>query len=109
MLPTGSVPRRPGGCPAGLLAAWRRSSPGSAARRQNTEETGSMTTAKIFPRNPTARAAYQVVGNPDSTRPEDAVGNCYPGLEADLRNLDRRFFPGLVFNFVARRDIDAPY
>ena len=68
-----------------------------------------MTTAKIFPRNLTARAAYQVVGNPDSTRPEDAVGNCYPGLEADLRNLDRRFFPGLVFNFVARRDIDAPY
>jgi hypothetical protein len=66
-------------------------------------------TGKIFPRNLTARAAYQVVGNPDSTRPEDAVGNCYPGLEADLRNLDRRFFPGLVFNFVARRDIDAPY
>jgi Ferritin-like len=66
-------------------------------------------TGKIFPRNLTARAAYQIVGNPDSTRPEDAVGNCYPGLEADLRNLDRRFFPGLVFNFVARRDIDAPY
>jgi hypothetical protein len=66
-------------------------------------------TGKIFPRNLTARAAYHVVGNPDSTRPEDAVGNCYPGLEADLRNLDRRFFPGLVFNFVARRDIDAPY
>jgi hypothetical protein len=68
-----------------------------------------MATGKIFPRNLTARAAYQVVGNPDSTRPEDAVGNCYPGLEADLRNLDRRFFPGLVFNFVARRDIEAPY
>jgi hypothetical protein len=65
--------------------------------------------SKIFPRNLTARAAYQVLGNPDSTRPEDAVGNCYPGLEADLRNLDRRFFPGLVFNFIARPDIDAPY
>ena len=26
-------------------------------------------TGKIFPRNLTARAAYQVVGNPDSTRP----------------------------------------
>jgi hypothetical protein len=67
------------------------------------------TSGRIFPRNLTARAAYQVLGNPDSTRPEDAVGNCYPGLEADLRNLDRRFFPGLVFNFVARPDTDAPY
>jgi hypothetical protein len=64
---------------------------------------------KIFPRNLTARAAYQAAGNPDSTRPEDSVGNFYPGLDTDLRNLDRRFFPGLVFNFVARRDIDAPY
>lgn len=64
---------------------------------------------KIFPRNLTARAAYRVVGNPDVTRPEDSVGNCYPGLDTDLRNLDRRFFPGLVFEFVARRDTDAPY
>jgi hypothetical protein len=35
------------------------------------------------------------------TRPEDAVANCFPGLECDIRNLDRRFFPGLVFEFVA--------
>src|SRR5262249_25276247 len=64
---------------------------------------------KIFPRNLTARAAYQVPGNPDNSRPEDAVANCYPGLELDVRNLDRRFFPGLLFNFVARRDTSEPY
>ena len=55
---------------------------------------------KIFPRNLTARADYLVPGNPIVTRPEDAVANCFPGLELDVRNLDRRFFPGLVFNFV---------
>src|SRR5262249_1318232 len=64
---------------------------------------------KIFPRNLTARAAYRVAGNPDTTRPEDSVSNCYPGLDTDVRNLDRRFFPGLVFEFVARRDTDRPY
>ena len=54
----------------------------------------------VKPRNLTARAAQQVDGNPDISRPEDAVGNCYPGLDIDVRNLDRRFFPGLVFEFV---------
>jgi ferritin-like protein len=54
---------------------------------------------KIFPRNLTARAAVTIAGNPVTTRLESAVGNCYPGLEFDHRNLDRRFFPGLVFNF----------
>src|SRR5437764_5835213 len=54
---------------------------------------------KIFPRNLTARAAIRVAGNPDTTRLESGVGNCYPGLEFDHRNLDRRFFPGLVFEF----------
>ncbi len=62
-----------------------------------------------FPRNLTARAAYMVPGNPVTTRPEDAVANCYPGLELDVRNLDRRFFPGLVFEFVARADTGSPY
>ena len=57
--------------------------------------------SKIFPRNLTARAAYQVTGNPDISRPEDSVANCFPGLDVDLRNLDRRFFPGLVFEFVS--------
>ena len=54
---------------------------------------------KIFPRNLTARAERRVTGNPDSTRLESGVANCFPGLEFDHRNLDRRFFPGLVFDF----------
>jgi hypothetical protein len=40
------------------------------------------------------------------TRTEDAVANCFPGLELDVRNLDRRFFPGLVFNFVEPADVE---
>jgi hypothetical protein len=56
-------------------------------------------TQKIFPRNLTARAAVSIAGNPVTTRLESGVGNCFPGLEFDHRNLDRRFFPGLVFNF----------
>jgi hypothetical protein len=64
---------------------------------------------QIVPRNLTARATYQVAGNPSVTRPEDSVANCYPGLELDVRNFDRRFFPGLVFDFVARDDVDAAY
>jgi Ferritin-like len=58
---------------------------------------------KLIPRNiaalrrvgaptPTPRT---VAGNPVSTRLESGVGNCYPGLECDLRNLERRFFPFL--------------
>jgi hypothetical protein len=67
------------------------------------------TQRKIFPRNLTAQMDDLVAGNPVSTRLEDAVGNCYPGLEMDVRNLDRRFFPGLVFEFVARDDVDSEY
>jgi len=60
---------------------------------------------KLIPRNV---AAYRrgripktladvpvVAGNPMSTRLESGVGNCFPGLECDLRNLERRFFPFL--------------
>lgn len=36
-----------------------------------------------------------VAGNSMSTRLESGVGNCFPGLECDLRNLERRFFPFL--------------
>jgi hypothetical protein len=61
-------------------------------------------TNKILPRNLTARADYDVPGNPPTTRPESGVGNCYPGLEYDHRNLDRRFFPGLVVEYVAQSD-----
>ncbi len=56
--------------------------------------------SKIVPRNLTALATRVVPGNPVVTRPEDAVANYFPGLELDGRNLDRRFFPGLVFDFV---------
>jgi hypothetical protein len=58
---------------------------------------------KLIPRNVAALrrgqsptdAARQVPGNPVSTRLESGVGNCFPGLECDLRNLERRFFPFL--------------
>lgn len=49
------------------------------------------------PRNRSARAAHRVLGNPASAGLEASVGNCFPGLEIDVRNLDGRFFPGLVF------------
>src|ERR1700724_1630523 len=54
---------------------------------------------RIFPRNLTAQAGIEIAGNPVTTRLESGVGNCFPGLEFDHRNLDRRFFPGLIFNF----------
>ena len=65
--------------------------------------------AKIFPRNlPAQRYALSVVGNPVTTRLESGVSNCYPGLEFDHRNLDRRFFPGLVVNFASSADPTIP-
>ena len=54
---------------------------------------------KILPRNLTAHADYLVRGNPASSRIEASVGNTIPGLEYDERNLDKYFFPGLVFEF----------
>src|SRR4051812_39919539 len=54
---------------------------------------------KIFPRNLTARAAAVVRGNPVVSRPESGADNSHPGLEFDQRNLDRGFFPGLLFDF----------
>ncbi|MEG4115384.1 MULTISPECIES: ferritin-like domain-containing protein [unclassified Microcoleus] len=67
------------------------------------------TAKKIFPRNLTARATYQVAGNPVTTRLESGVGNCYPGLEMHVPALDRRFFPGLLFTFVDLADNLPPY
>ena len=52
---------------------------------------------KLFPRNLTARASAMVLGNSPDTRPESGVENCFPGLEFDQRNLDKRFFAGLTF------------
>ena len=54
---------------------------------------------KLFPRNLTARAATVVRGNPVTARPESGVENCWPGLEFDQRNLEKVFFPGLVFEY----------
>jgi hypothetical protein len=58
---------------------------------------------KLIPRNiaalrrvgAPAAAPRTIAGNPVSTRLESGVGNCFPGLECDLRNLERRFFPFL--------------
>lgn len=61
---------------------------------------------KIAPRNLTARAAIDLpealAGNPMSTTLQSGVGNCFPGLEFDLRNLERRFFPFLEVDLIGR-------
>lgn len=51
------------------------------------------------PLNLAARLNRAAVGNPASTTLASGVANCFPGLEFDHRNLDRRFFPGLVIEF----------
>jgi hypothetical protein len=58
---------------------------------------------KLLPRNISAlrkgrdpgSATRTTLGNPISTRLESGIGNFFPGLECDLRNLERRFFPFL--------------
>jgi hypothetical protein len=65
--------------------------------------------AKLLPRNVAAlrrgqtqeQATRVTAGNPISTRLESGVGNCFPGLEFDMRNLERRFFPFLEAEFGA--------
>jgi hypothetical protein len=78
-------------------------------------------TVKLLPRNVAAlrqgqdpQAAVRVVaGNPMSTRLESGIGNCFPGLECDLRNLERRFFPCLEVDItdnliaIVSVDVDA--
>jgi|EndMetStandDraft_3_1072993.scaffolds.fasta_scaffold14852_2 hypothetical protein len=78
-----------------------KAAPAPKSKPATSEASGKTPGHKIFPRNLTAQADYLVPGNPVISRPEDAVANCFPGLELDVRNLDRRFFPGLVFNFVS--------
>jgi hypothetical protein len=58
---------------------------------------------KLFPRNLTARADAVVRGNPVNSRPESGVENAWPGLEFDHRNLEKVFFPGLVFEYQDER------
>lgn len=61
---------------------------------------------KLLPRNVAALrrlqteqdATHVTAGNSVTTRLESGVGNCFPGLECDVRNLERRFFPFLEVN-----------
>jgi Ferritin-like len=55
---------------------------------------------KLGTKNPTP---HLVAGNPISTRLESGIGNCFPGLECDLRNLERRFFPFLEMDMPDNR------
>jgi rubrerythrin len=55
-----------------------------------------------------ARRQQYVVGNPVNTRLEAGVGNCFPGLEMDLRNLERRFFPFLEVDFITAVEDNQP-
>ena len=41
-----------------------------------------------------------MAGNPATARLASGVGNCFPGLEMDVRNLEGRFFPGILFRVV---------
>ena len=54
----------------------------------------------LIPRNATARRAVELhhvaAGNPVSSRPVMAIGNCTPGLEVDFRAVWRRVFKGIV-------------
>jgi|GEM_PF-268119 len=54
----------------------------------------------LIPRNASARRAaelhYVAAGNPVSSRPVMAIGNCTPGLEMDFRAVWRRVFAGIV-------------
>jgi hypothetical protein len=56
----------------------------------------------VEPRNLTARAyelnrelRHEAIGNPVTSRPEMAIGNCCPGLEVDFRAVWRRLFEGI--------------
>lgn len=66
----------------------------------------------IAPRNLTAQLAHRARGNPPGTTPASSVGNFYPGLELDLRNLWRRVFAGIQLHeavaLVLAVDDDAP-
>jgi hypothetical protein len=54
---------------------------------------------RIIPLNLPAGLEREIAGNPVTSRLESTPANCRPGLDVDIRNLDRRFFPGLVFDF----------
>lgn len=66
----------------------------------------------ISPTNLTAQLVHRARGNPPGTLPDSSVGNYYPGLELDLRNLWRRVFVGIQLHeavaLVLAADDDAP-
>jgi hypothetical protein len=61
----------------------------------------------LLPLNRTAHLSAAAAGNPASAHLASGVANCFPGLEFDHRNLDRRFFPGLVFEFDDQLDLGS--
>jgi hypothetical protein len=52
----------------------------------------------LDPRNLTAQLGYVGRGNPPSSHPDQAISNCYPGLEFDFRNVWRRIFEGITLH-----------
>ena len=50
---------------------------------------------EIQPKNLRALLDYRGRGNPISSHPQDAISNCFPGLETDFRNVWRRLFVGI--------------
>jgi hypothetical protein len=55
-------------------------------------------TNRISPLNLTAQLNYRPRGTPPGGLASSSVGNFYPGLEIDLRNLWRRLFVGIVLH-----------
>ena len=51
--------------------------------------------AELIPQNRTAELQYVGNGNPISSHPMTAVGNCCPGLEVDFRAVWRRMLEGI--------------
>src|SRR5205814_9521181 len=92
--------------PVGLLRTRRAAAGDALGRRVSSRRGPAMTTPsapKLLARNVSAvrrgrdpaNATRTIVGNSVSTRLESGIGNFFPGLECDLRNLERRFFPFL--------------
>lgn len=59
----------------------------------------------LDPKNLSAQLHYAARGNPQSSRPIAAIGNCCPGLEFDFRAVWRNLFEGITLveydNYVA--------
>lgn len=51
---------------------------------------------RLRPVNKSAELLYKAAGNPISSHPVTAIGNCCPGLEFDFRAVWRRLFVGIT-------------